>query len=124
MAVTLSKQVRPNAKLQEMYINIEQGQRVIIQTEGLWSPDLRNTIDWCGANGFADRIGDSKYLMEGVNVGALVGKIGDYGPFAVGAYYDFKSSASGPLYLAMNEDPERHDQAGLITIHVVLFDME
>jgi hypothetical protein len=60
-------------------------------------------------------------MMPGSNVGALIMKIGDFGPVAVGNYYDFKSVAEGTLFLALNDNPEHHDQAGVIHAQVILF---
>lgn len=121
MAITITKTVRPTPKWQEMYLKIRKGQRVIISSEGLWSPDLRNTVGWCGPDGIVGRIAGEGYMMPGANVGALIMKIGDFGPVAVGNYYDFKAVAEGTLFLAINDNPEHRDQAGVIHAQVILF---
>ena len=123
MAITITKAVRPTPKWQEMYLKIKQDQRVIIAAEGLWSPDLRNTIGWCGPDGIVGRIAGEGYLMPGTNVGALIMKIGKFGPVAVGNYYDFKSLVDGVLFLAINDNPEYHDQAGVVHAQIILFDV-
>ena len=52
MSVTITKGVRPNATWQEMYLQIQKGQRVLIASEGLWSPEIHPaTILWCGPDG-------------------------------------------------------------------------
>ena len=58
-----------------------------------------------------------------MNVGALIMKIGKFGPVAVGNYYDFKSLVDGVLFLAINDNPEYHDQAGVVHAQIILFDV-
>ena len=43
--------VRPSPQWQDTLIRIEKGQRVVIDAEECWSPDMRNQIAWCGADG-------------------------------------------------------------------------
>jgi len=121
MAVTFVKTVRPTPKWQEMYILARQGRRLILEANGTWSPDLRNTIGWCGPDGIINRIADEGYVLPGCNVGALVGKIGDGEPFAVGAYYDFRPLNDGTLHLAMNENSAYTNQAGALTVTIIAF---
>ena len=124
MPLTITKSVRPNATWQEMYLQVGKGQRVVIAADGLWSPEMRPaTIVWCGPDGIAGRLADEDYLVPGTNVGALVARIGkDNGPIAIGNYYDFISPHAGPLFLAMNEKPEFHDQAGEVKAQIILFE--
>lgn len=124
MAFTITKTVRPNAVWQEMYLQIKKDQRVIIASEGLWSPEMRPlTIVWCGPDGIEGRLADDQYLLPGTNVGALVGRIGDSPILSVGNYFDFYSPYEGPLFLAMNENPEYHSQAGSLHAQIILFDL-
>ena len=121
MAVTLLKTVRPTPKWQEMYVVARKGRRLILEANGTWSPDLRNTTGWCGPEGIISRIADEEYLLPGCNVGALIGKIGDGEPFAVGSYYDFMPLHDGILYLAMNENSTYTNQAGALTVTIIAF---
>jgi len=106
-----------------MYLQVSKGQRVIISAEGLWSPEMRPaTIVWCGADGIEGRLAGDDYLVPGTNVGSLVGRIGDSSSLSVGNYYDFVSPHAGPLFLAMNEKPEYHNQAGALNAQIILFD--
>jgi hypothetical protein len=124
MALTIAKTIRPNATWQEMYLQIKFDQRVIIVAEGLWSPESRpQTIVWCGADGIEGRIADDRYLIPGSNVASLAGRIGDSPPMAVGNYFDFYSPYEGPLWLAMNEVPDYHNQAGSLQTQIILFDL-
>ena len=100
--------VRPSPQWQDTLIRIEKGQRVVIDAEECWSPDMRN----------------EGYLMPGTNVGALIGKVDDGPIFAIGARYDFFSDWDGVLHLAMNENPEYNNQAGKVVAQVIVFDKE
>lgn len=123
MPLTITKTIRPNAVWQEMYLQVSKDQRVIIAAEGLWSPESRPaTIVWCGPDGIEGRQADDKYLVPGANVACLVGKIADSPPMAVGNYFDFYSPFEGALWLAMNEVPEYHNQAGTVSAQIILFD--
>ncbi len=125
MPLTISKTVRPNAVWQEMYLQISKDQRVIINADGLWSPEMRPaTIAWCGADGIQNRLAGNEYLVPGANVGALVAKVGSDTPFMpIGVYFDFFSPFEGPLFLAMNEHPEYHNQAGSVQAQIILFEL-
>ena len=124
MAFTITKQVRSNGTWQEMYLQVQKDQRVIISAEGLWSPEMRPaTIVWCGPDGIEGRLADEKYLLPGTNVGALIDRIGDSPVMSVGNYWDFYSPYEGPLWLTMNENPEYHNQAGLVHAQIILFDL-
>ena len=124
MALTITKTIRPNATWQEMYLQIKFDQRVIIAADGLWSPESRpQTIIWCGADGIEGRQANEKYLVPGSNVASLVGRVGDSPAMPVGNYFDFYSPYEGPLWLAMNEVPEYHNQAGSLAAQIILFDL-
>lgn len=124
MAFTITKTIRPNAVWQEMYLQVQKDQRVIIAAEGLWSPEMRpQTIVWCGPDGIEGRMANENYLLPGTNVGALVGRIGDSPTLSVGNYFDFYSPYAGPLFLAMNENAEYHNQAGTVGAQIILFDL-
>ena len=47
MALTDIRTARPSPVWQESYVRVEKGQRLIIDAEGAWSPDLQNRIGWC-----------------------------------------------------------------------------
>ena len=87
MALTVIRTARPNPVWQESYVRVKKGQRLVIDAEGAWSPDLRNRISWCGADGVPNLIAGEGFLMPGANVGALVAKIEDVA-FVVGSRYD------------------------------------
>ncbi len=124
MSLTITKTIRPNATWQEMYLQIKRDQRVIISAEGLWSPESRPaTVTWCGANGIEGRPANEDYLVPGSNVASLVARIGDSSALSVGAYFDFHSSYEGALWMAMNEIPEYHNQAGSLSTQIILFDL-
>ena len=125
MALTITKTVRPNATWQEMYLQIRKGQRVVISAEGLWSPEMRPaTVLWCGPDGIEGRIANDEYLVPGTNVGSLVARIGaDNPPISMGNTCEFVSVYEGPLFLAMNEKLDYHNQAGSIHAQVILFDL-
>ena len=116
--------VRPSPQWQDTLIRIEKGQRVVIDAEECWSPDMRNQIAWCGADGVYNLPAGEGYLMPGTNVGALIGKVGDGTIFAIGARFDFISDRDGVLHLAMNENPEFNNQAGKLVAQVIVFDKE
>ena len=124
MALTITKTIRPKATWQEMYLQIRKGQRVIIAAEGLWSPEMRpSTIVWCGPDGIEGRQANEEYLCPGSNIGSLVARIAKSPTMTVGNYWDFHSVYDGPLFLAMNEVPERHNQAGTVHAQIILFDI-
>ena len=115
--------VRPSPQWQDSLIRLENGQRVVIDAEETWSPDMRNQIAWCGADGLYNLPAGEGYLLPGANVGALVARIGDDGPiFALGSRCDFIADRAGILHLAMNENPSFNNQAGKIVAQVIVFD--
>ena len=124
MALTISRTVRPSSEWQDTLIRVRKDQRVVIDTEDVWSPDMRNQIVWCGADGVYNHTAGEGYLLPGANVGVLIARIGDGTVFAVGSRHDFISDADGIIYLAMNENPEYNNQAGKLTSQVILFDPE
>ena len=72
MALTVSRMARPSPVWQETYVHVKKGQRLVIDAEGAWSPDLQDRIGWCSADGIGDSVGGEDYLCPGTNVGALV----------------------------------------------------
>ena len=124
MALSIIRTVRPSPEWQDTLIRVRQGQRVVIDTEEVWSPDMRNQIVWCGADGVYNHTAGEGYLLPGANVGALIARIGDGTVFAVGSRHDFVSDGDGIIYLAMNENPEYNNQAGKLSSQVILFDPE
>ena len=124
MPLTINKTIRPNAIWQEMYLRVQSDQRLVISAEGIWSPEMRPaTIVWCSANGIEDNLAGDDYLLPGTNVAALICRVGsDNPPLAAGVYFDFFSPYEGPLYMAMNENPEYQNQAGSIQAQIILFE--
>ena len=122
MAVTIMRAVRPSSQWQDTLIRLRQGQRVVIDVEGTWSPDMRDQIAWCGADGLHRFPAGEGYTMPGTNVGALIARIGKGKSLAVGSRHDFVADADGVLFLAMNENLERNCQAGQVMAQVIVFD--
>ena len=122
MSLTVIRTARPSSQWQESYVRVKKGQRIVIDAEGAWSPDLRNRTGWCGGDGVVNTIASDGYLMPGTNIGALIAKIGGSEPFAVGARYDNKVGADGVLFLAMNENPDYNNQAGSLMVQIIVFD--
>ena len=123
MPLTVIRTARPSPVWQETYVNVEKGQRLVIDAEGAWSPDLQDRIGWCGADGVANVIAGEDYLSPGTNVGALIAKIGDV-VFSVGSRYDNAAPAEGVIFLAMNESPSNNNQAGTLLAQLIVFDKE
>jgi len=95
---------------------------VVIDAEEVWSPDMQNQIAWCGADGVYNLPAGEGYLLPGANVGALLARIGSSGQaFAVGSRCDFRAAGEGILYFAMNEHPQRNNQAGKLLAQVIVF---
>ena len=121
MALTVIRIARPSPVWQESYVRVKKGQRLVIDAEGAWSPDLQNRIGWCGGDGVANTPGSAAYLLPGTNIGALIAKIGDT-VFAVGSRYDNPAPDNGVIFLAMNETPHNNNQAGSLLAQIILFD--
>ena len=122
MAVTIARTVRPSSEWQDTLIRLKKGQRVVIDAEEVWSPDMRNQVVWCGADGVYNFPAGTGYLLPGANVGALIARVGSGKPFAVGSRHDFIADQDGVLHFAMNENPGYNNQAGKITAQVIVFD--
>jgi hypothetical protein len=122
MALTILRTIRPSPTWQDSLIIISQGQRVVVDAEEVWSPDMRNQIAWCGADGVYNHAAGDGYLLPGANVGCLIARIGNGPVFAVGARHDIISDREGTLFLAMNDHPDHNCQAGKIVAQVILFD--
>ncbi len=122
MALTILRTIRPSPTWQDTLISVREGQRVVFDVEEVWSPDMRDQIAWCGADGVYKHAAGDGYLLPGANVGCLVARIGDGPVFAVGARHDIISDHSGTLFLAMNDNPDFNCQAGKVVAQVILFD--
>ena len=122
MAVTIMRTVRPSPQWQDTLVRLCAGQRVVVDVEGVWSPDMRDQIVWCGADGIYRLPAGEGYLLPGASVGAVVARVGQGPAFAVGSRHDFVAGEEGVLFLAMNEDPQRNCQAGQVTAQVIVFD--
>jgi len=122
MALTILRTVRPSTTWQDTLIVVKKDQRVVFDVEQTWSPDMRNQIAWCGADGIYEHPAGDGYLLPGTNVGALIARIGDGPVFAVGSRHDIIADRSGTLFLAMNDHPDHNDQAGKVVAQVILFD--
>ena len=124
MALTILRTVRPSPSWQDTLIAVSKGQRVVVDAEETWSPDMRDQIVWCGADGVYKHAAGDGYLLPGTNVGALIARIGEKGAaFAVGSRHDFIAQDEGTLFLAMNDHAERNNQAGKVVAQVILFDV-
>ena len=122
MALTILRTVRPSPTWQDTLISVRQGQRVVFDVEETWSPDMRDQIVWCGADGVYNHTAGEGYLLPGANVGALIARVGDGPVFAVGSRCDTLAGCEGTLFLAMNDHPGHNCQAGKVVAQVILFD--
>ncbi|MEE2658383.1 MAG: hypothetical protein VX733_07755 [Candidatus Latescibacterota bacterium] len=122
MALTILRTVRPSPTWQDTLIRIRSGQRMVFDVEETWSPDMRDQIVWCGADGLYRFPAGEGYLMPGTNVGALIARIGDGPVFVVGSRHDIITNRDGVLFLAMNDNPDYNNQAGKVVAQVILFD--
>lgn len=121
MALTVIRTARPSPVWQESYVRVKKGQRLVIDTEGAWSPDLQNRTGWCGADGLPKTPAGEGFLLPGTNIGALIARIGS-DVFAVGSRYDNPAPADGVIFLAMNENPNNNNQAGSLLTQIIIFD--
>jgi hypothetical protein len=124
MAVTIMRTIRPSPQWQDSLIRVQKGQRIVVDAEETWSPDMRDQIAWCGADGLYKFPAGEGYHMPGTNVGSLIARIGSGAAFAVGARCDFISKEDGVLFFAMNEHAERNNQAGKLVAQVIVFEVE
>lgn len=122
MSLTIMRTARPSPVWQESYVRVKKGQRLVIDAEGTWSPDLGNRTGWCGADGIPGLVAGDDFLYPGCNVGALIAKIGNGKPFAVGSRYDNQAQDDGVIFLAMNESTKRNNQAGSLMAQIIVFD--
>lgn len=122
MAVTIMRTIRPSPQWQDSLIRVTSGQRIVVDAEETWSPDMRDQIAWCGADGLYKFPAGQGYHMPGTNVGALIARIGDGKAFAVGARCDLICQRAGVLFFAMNEHAERNNQAGKVVAQIIVFE--
>ena len=121
MALTVIRTARPSPVWQESYVNVKKGQRLVIDADGAWSPDLQNRTGWCGAEGVPKTPAGDGFLLPGTNIGSLIARIGNT-VFAVGSRYDNPAPADGVIFLAMNENPNNNNQAGSLLAQIIIFD--
>ena len=121
MALTVIRTARPSPVWQESYVNVKKGQRLVIDADGAWSPDLQNRTGWCGADGLPKTPAGDNFLLPGTNIGSLIARIGST-VFAVGSRYDNPAPADGVIFLAMNENPNNNNQAGSLLAQIIIFD--
>ena len=121
MALTVIRTARPSPVWQESYVRVKKGQRLVIDADGAWSPDLQNRTGWCGADGLPKTPAGDGFLLPGTNIGALIAKIGS-DVFAIGSRYDNPAPADGVIFLAMNENPNHNNQAGSLLTQIIIFD--
>ncbi|MDE0021344.1 MAG: hypothetical protein OXT69_08180 [Candidatus Poribacteria bacterium] len=124
MSLTVVRLVRPTPEWQESYVRVKAGQRLVVDAEGAWSPDLRNRQGWCGGDGIPNLIAGDGFRLPGANVGCLVGRIGNGKPRAFGHRYDNYLDEDGVVFLAMNENPNHNNQAGQLLVQLILFDAD
>ncbi len=126
MSLTVVRMARPSRDWQETYVRVRKGQRLVVDAEGAWSPDLGNRTGWCGGDGIPSLIAGGEFTMPGANVGALVGRIGggDARVLALGHRYDNIAQDDGVLFIAMNEHECRNNQAGSLLVTIILFDAD
>ncbi|GIX07923.1 MAG: hypothetical protein KatS3mg115_2326 [Candidatus Poribacteria bacterium] len=122
MPLTVIRMARPSPTWQESYVRVKPGQRLVVDAEGAWSPDLRNRIGWCGGDGVPNLPAGEGYLLPGANVGALIGRIGNGEPICFGARYDNVVDQEGVIFLAMNDHPNHNNQAGYLMVQLIVFD--
>ena len=122
MALTILRTVRPSTTWQDTLIVIKEGQRVVFDVEETWSPDMRDQVAWCGADGIYRHAAGDGYLLPGTNVGALIARIDKGHAFAIGSRYDLIAATAGTLFLAMNDHTDHNNQAGKVVAQIILFD--
>lgn len=124
MAVTIMRTIRPSPQWQDSLIRVKREQRIVVDAEETWSPDMRDQIAWCGADGLYKFPAGQGYHMPGTNVGALIARIDDGEAFAVGARCDFICKEEGVLFFAMNEHAKHNNQAGKVVAQIIVFEAE
>lgn len=117
----------------ETSLSIKDGQALLISAQGVVNINNGNQVSNTTPNGFVwngincDRNYTENILgeyfaidcpMPGVAWGALVGRIGDNAPFFIGTTYQFISTASGKLYLAVNDCCRLSDNTGEFTVTI------
>ena len=123
MPLTVIRMARPSPTWQETYARVKKGQRLVVDAEGAWSPDLGNRTGWCGGDGLPKTLAGDGFLMPGANIGALLGRIGDDGRIiAFGHRYDNIVGEDGVVFIAMNDNPDHNNQAGYLTAQFIVID--
>ena len=123
MPLTVMRMARPSPSWQETYVRVKKGQRLVVDAEGAWSPDLGNRTGWCGGDGLPNTLAQDGYVMPGANIGALIGRIGSEGrTIAFGHRYDNVVDEEGVVYIAMNDHPDHNNQAGQLLAQFIVLD--
>jgi len=123
MPLTVIRMARPSPSWQETYARVKKGQRLVVDAEGAWSPDLGNRTGWCGGDGLPNTLAGDGYVMPGANIGALVGRIGPDGRIiAFGHRYDNIVEEDGVVFIAMNDHPDHNNQAGSLMAQFIVID--
>jgi hypothetical protein len=99
-------------------VTVRRGAQLQVNAQGQWS--TARAIAPFGPTGTRERQPDA--LAPAINVGALIGKIGDAGqPFIVGATYSGAATADGELLLAFNDDPAAaKDNVGRLAVSIAV----
>jgi RNA polymerase sigma-70 factor, ECF subfamily len=110
-------------------IRLSRGDAVRITAEGTWLLNT-NQADGDGFDADGDPLaapgtsgppGTAGWPSMTANVGALIGKIGEFGePFSVGSLAKFDSGAEGVLYLGVN-DSRFSDNDGSLNVAVTVY---
>jgi hypothetical protein len=100
---------------QSMGVQVQPGDRVVIEADGTW---LYTPDEYHGPAGSRRYRAPTFYPLPGVPGGALIGRIGDTGtPFYVGKHNALEATASGLLYLRIDDDI-LSDNEGSVAVNV------
>lgn len=111
--------VQANVMWQDTGIQVRRGDTVKIQyISGKWSIwlDADPLTDGNGQSGRDETCG----LLQGANIGALIGRVGGNPPFLIGNGTEIYIDYDGTLQLSMNDCPEFGNNGGALTVSVVI----
>lgn len=117
--VSQEVEVQANVMWQDTGIQVRYGDTVKFQyISGQW------TI-WIDADPLTDGMGqygreETCRLMPEANLGGLVGRVGDGPPFFIGNEIEIYSVQNGTLQLSINDCPQFDNNAGSLTVSVVI----
>lgn len=101
--------VQSSQQWQNTNVSLSSGDNISILGRGVWKRGGSDSDpkQWQGPDGYANQGSTpSDYLAPAANAYSLCAKIGTNGtPFGIGSFYQFTSSSSGNLYLAVNDWP-------------------